>query len=143
MSTFLDLYLYETARREKKWTGGVEDIGDQRGLASDIIDKSDISEIVAEDHSTGVRQGLDRMIDVYLKQDLTALDSWMGDSASKDRIIIQRNKKMAFRMDSLSGVRSMVFAVGAAHLPGSQGLIHLLPERGFTVEPVFSSQKIK
>ena len=50
---------------------------------------------------------------------------------------------MALRMDSLSGVRSMVFAVGAAHLPGEAGLISLLRKRGFDVEPVFSSRKIK
>ena len=46
-------------------------------------------------------------------------------------------------MDSLSQLRSMVFAVGAAHLPGEKGLIYLLRKRGFEVEPVFASKKIK
>src|SRR4029078_517927 len=39
-------------------------------------------------------------------------------------------------------IRSMVFAVGAAHLPGEQGLIKLLLKRGYAVQPVFSSKKI-
>ena len=47
------------------------------------------------------------------------------------------------RMDSISKLRSMVFAIGAAHLPGNKGLITLLREKGYAVEPVFSTKKIK
>jgi hypothetical protein len=56
--------------------------------------------------------------------------------------LIKRNGKMAWRMDSLSHVRSIFFAVGAAHLPGDSGLINLLTRKGFLLEPVFSSKKI-
>src|SRR5687767_5658971 len=49
---------------------------------------------------------------------------------------------MARRMDSLSAIRTMFFAVGAAHLPGDSGVIKLLRSQGFLVEPVYSSQKI-
>ena len=49
---------------------------------------------------------------------------------------------MARRIDSLTDVRSMFVAIGAAHLPGDSGVIQLLRSRGFTVEPVFSSKKI-
>jgi hypothetical protein len=49
---------------------------------------------------------------------------------------------MAGRMDSLSAIRSMFFAIGAAHLPGDSGVIHLLRSRGFRVEPVFSAKQV-
>ena len=45
-------------------------------------------------------------------------------------------------MDSLMNIRTMFFAVGAAHLPGDSGVINLLKRRGYAVEPVFSTQKI-
>lgn len=36
MKTFLDTYLFDIARREGKWTGGVEDIKDQEGLLDEV-----------------------------------------------------------------------------------------------------------
>ena len=53
-----------------------------------------------------------------------------------------RNKKMARRIDSLAHIRSCFFAVGAAHLPGEDGVIRLLKANGYTVEPVFGNKKI-
>ena len=141
MQTFLDVYLFDIARRQDKWTGGVEDLDDQRGIINDVVDKSDIRDLVAEDHSSAEGASLQRLIAVYMQQDLNSIDTLFG--SNKDIILWKRNLKMSQRMDSLSAVRSMVFAVGAAHLPGEQGLISLLRKKGFTVEPVFSSRKIK
>ena len=45
-------------------------------------------------------------------------------------------------MDSLCAIRTMFFAIGAAHLAGDSGVVSLLRSRGFTVEPVYSSKKI-
>jgi len=145
ISTFLDMYLYGAARRERKWTGGVEDMEDQRGLAdaSESVDKSDIVNLVADDEAGTAGKELEKMIAVYVKQDLTAIDTIFSNTPDRETVLDKRNLKMARRMDSLSGVRSMVFAVGVAHLPGEQGLIKLLRSRGFDVEPVFSSHKIK
>lgn len=145
ISTFLDMYLYEAARRERKWTGGVEDLEDQRGLADalQVVDKSDIVNLVADGEAGAATNELEKMIAVYVKQDLAAIDTIFSNTPDRETVLDKRNQKMARRMDSLSGVRSMVFAVGVAHLPGEQGLIKLLRARGFDVEPVFSSHTIK
>src|SRR5450432_1850742 len=47
MTTFLDAYLYNIARRQGKWVGGVEDIADQTSLVSGGIDQSDIETLLA------------------------------------------------------------------------------------------------
>jgi uncharacterized protein YbaP (TraB family) len=147
MPTFLDTYLYDIARRQDKWTGGVEDADDQRGLLDDAVDESDIRFLLSEEgdsvHGSSASHSFSHLINVYANQDLSAIDSIETNADRRDIILTKRNIKMAGRMDSLSGVRSMVFAVGAAHLPGDSGLIHLLRKRGFDVEPVFSSRKIK
>ena len=143
METFLDVYLFDIARRQNKWTGGIEDMGDQKGMINDAVDQSDIRELLAADSSTNNSQ-LEQMISVYLRQDLDGIDSITRPGTDRiDPIMRRRNIKMAMRMDSLSGERSMVFAVGAAHLPGKEGLISLLRGKGFNVQPVFSDKKIR
>ncbi|MGN6603589.1 MAG: TraB/GumN family protein [Ginsengibacter sp.] len=147
MKTFLDIYLYDIARREGKWTGGVEDESDQEGI--DNVSESDIEYFA----TSGTQEKMDAQIDdmtnymiqAYIANDLNKIDSIsnLEDSSYNERMLFNRNIKMARRMDSLGRIRSMVFAVGAAHLPGEKGLISLLKERGFTVTPVFSSRKIK
>jgi hypothetical protein len=56
--------------------------------------------------------------------------------------MLRRNRKMAFRMDSLAHLRSTFFAVGAGHLPGDSGVISYLRRQGFTVDPVLSSSRV-
>lgn len=141
MKTFLDIYLYDIARRQGKWTGGIEDMDDQRGLIRDIVDKSDIEDVLADDSVTTSREA-ERMIAFYTSQDLEGIDSFSNQNRT-DPVMLRRNKKMSARIDSLSSIRSMVFAVGAAHLPGEQGLIELLRKKGFRVDPVFSDKHIQ
>ncbi|HEU5053293.1 MAG TPA: TraB/GumN family protein, partial [Hanamia sp.] len=45
MKTFLDIYLFDIARREGKWTGGVEDAADQENLEQ--VSESDIEEFAS------------------------------------------------------------------------------------------------
>ena len=148
MITFLDTYLFDIARRQGKWTGGVEDIDDHKNALDYLIDESDIQELAADIDNENDERGavtMEQMIKYYTDNNLNAIDSISGfqDSLFHDALLTSRNKKMAMRMDSLGRERSMVFAVGAAHLPGSDGVIALLKQKGFTVTPVFSSKKIK
>ncbi len=144
MKAFLDIFLFDIARRQNKWLGGLENIDDQRGLIDNVVDKSDIKDILEEGEG-GNSSVLERMIAIYERQDLNSIDSMYNhnNNGEGDPVLERRNRNMAARMDSLASVRSMVYAVGVAHLPGEQGLIRLLQKRGFTVEPVMSANKIK
>ena len=144
MQTFLDAYLMELADRQGKWVGGIEDFSDQSGLMSSAVDESDIRELALSD-GAGAKSEMEKMKTIYLNGDLDGLQGMINrmDSNSRDQLLIRRNRKMAFRMDSLAKVRSMVFAVGCAHLSGEEGLIRLLRTRGFNVDPVFSSKLVK
>lgn len=48
----------------------------------------------------------------------------------------ERNEKWIDRMAERMDQKSIFFAVGAGHLWGEKGLIHLLKEQGYMVEPV-------
>ncbi|AEV97594.1 hypothetical protein A4D02_30165 [Niastella koreensis] len=147
MPTFLDAYLYNIARRQGKWVGGVEDLSDQAGLLDQLVDKSDIDNLLAGDttyiHASSNKM-MERMVNLYSNQDLNGIEAISEDQSPgyKDLLLIKRNVKMARRIDSLSALRTMFIAVGAAHLPGDSGVIQLLQKRGFNVEPVFSTKKI-
>lgn len=145
MPTFMDAYLYNIARKQGKWLGGIEDISDQASLGDELVDESDIECLLA-DQGTGVegRSMLDEMMQSYIREDLDAIEKMAseGFADKKDLILLKRNVKMASRMDSLSALRSMFFAVGAAHLPGDSGVIDLLLKKGFKVEPVYSKSRL-
>ncbi len=148
MPTFVDAYLYSLALRQGKWVGGIEDLADQAGLMEDLVDKSDIDYLLMADsagRSNEINRGMEKMVALYTSGDLDGIDAYMNGAQNakfKDRVLIQRNIKMARRIDSLVNLRTMFVAIGAAHLPGDTGVIDLLRKRGFTVSPVFSSQKI-
>jgi uncharacterized protein len=63
-------------------------------------------------------------------------------TATFDRALIQdRNHVMAHRMDSLLTQRRCFFAIGAAHLPGHEGVLALLRQLGYRVEAVLPKQE--
>ncbi len=140
MPTFLDAWLFGQARNLGKWVGGIEDFEDQQEITEDIEGK--IQTALFDDNY--YRGSLDWFIKVYTEQRLDTIDTYMyrESNGKKDFLLVKRNLKMARRMDSLSTLRSTLFAVGAAHLPGDSGVITLLRKRGFTVTPVISSRKI-
>jgi uncharacterized protein YbaP (TraB family) len=143
MSAIMDLYLFSIARKQGKYTCGIEDLNDQFEIV-DEVGKFNIDDFIKSDTIRRMNY-LEQMKKVYIDKDLTALNKMVnGDlhNAYKDLLMIKRNKKMAARMDSLVHIRSSFFAVGAAHLPGDSGVITLLQRNGFTVEPVLSSTSI-
>jgi len=143
MSTFLDAHLFGLAKKKGKWIGGIEDIQDQieHIMTDEKIENKIQIALYDEEY---YRKNFDWLINVYTNGWLDSLDAvlYRAESGEKDYIMIKRNLKMARRMDSLSAIRSMFFAVGAAHLPGDSGVISLLRAKGFRVTPVVSSKKI-
>jgi len=145
MKSVVDLYLYDIAHKQGKWVGGIEDVSDQFAIKDELGKDINIADYLDDDNEEKKKSYLERMISIYADQDLEQLDLLVSGSQSKksnDLLLVNRNIKMAYRMDSLAHVRSSFFAVGAAHLKGETGLITLLQAKGFSITPVFSSKKI-
>lgn len=143
MPTIVDGYLYGLALRHRKWTGGIEDVQDQLPLLDELGGELTPEQVFMPEAE--LRRSLEEMIGVYVSQDLVKLARLSGADlgSMRDAVLLRRNVKMARRMDSLSALRSTLFAVGAAHLPGDSGVIALLRARGFRVDPVFSSRTLE
>ena len=82
------------------------------------------------------------LVDAYMSQDLDKIQTVMTDATmggseeAMEALIYNRNRLWAAKLVEMMPERACLVCVGAGHLPGDQGLLQLLRERGFTVEPV-------
>lgn len=142
MDAAVDLYLYNIAKKSGKWVGGIEDLEDQLNIIEEMGSGFDANDLFGS-MGTG-KSEMEKLIRIYLAQDLNKIEETtetMG-AGVRDTVLLRRNHKMARRIDSLMHIRNHFFAIGAAHLPGSEGVLQLMKERGFTIEPVISKKTI-
>ena len=85
----------------------------------------------------------DKLCAAYHAHDLAAIEKIFVDDEDEElqeqmeRLAYKRNRQWMDKITMTLPVQSVLVAVGAAHLVGEQGLIKLLRDRGYTVEPVF------
>ncbi len=141
MDAPVDTYLYNIARRQGKWVGGIEDVLDPRKLLHELGSQFSADALL---YKADGKTDLERMTGIYKDQDLNKINAWITglDPSYRDALLNRRNRKMAHRIDSMAAIRSNFFAVGAAHLPGTKGLLALLRAKGYTLTPIISSRKI-
>ena len=85
------------------------------------------------------------MTEAYMAQNLDgladALEMKLNNSCDSkpeevDALIYDRNIDWATRMPAIMKAAPTLFVVGGGHLPGEQGVLHLLQAQGYTVEAV-------
>ena len=82
------------------------------------------------------------LVKAYKSQDLAKIhsiitDSEFVDAGTMDALrIVDRNRNWIEKLVKMIPEHACLIYVGAAHLPGDQGLIQLLRDRGYTVEPM-------
>ncbi|RYY64143.1 MAG: TraB/GumN family protein, partial [Chitinophagaceae bacterium] len=140
MPEAMDVYLYTIARSKQKVVTGIEDLKDQFDPAEEMKTALDVERLLKHNrHEIGYYEDLVR---VYVAQDLNRVEKMTTSDTAGIEELVRRNRKMARRLDSLMALRPTFFTMGAAHLPGSDGVISLLRARGFTVEPVLGGRKV-
>lgn len=145
----LDWTLARIAADAGKLTLWIESPRQQIGFFKDMP-KSDLVGIMAEVarlDECPPDDAADPALDLYRARDidglLALLDDWQEEVSDPrlwrrfmDMLLAQRNHGMADRIEALAQASSVFVAVGAGHLPGEEGLIALLRDRGWTVVPV-------
>jgi hypothetical protein len=137
----LDRYLQESAQAQQKPVLGLETMEEQLSVL-DALSYADQSALLMQTMRdfTGDTLALERMMQLYLNNDLAAMMEFEKDfsipDSLADALITKRNVNMARRIDSLIRHRSVFIAVGAGHLGKEYGLVSLLRERGYSVIPV-------
>lgn len=137
-----ELELQKIAKQAKKPTGGLETIDYQLSVLDSIPYEEQAKMLV-----DAIKQGsdesdyLDKMIQVYISQNLNEMVSMFEDEESEiqgfeDVLLVNRNKNWIPVIKDEMSKQPSFFAVGAGHLGGQDGVIHLLRLEGLNVTPV-------
>lgn len=144
----LDQALQLEAQRLGKPVHGLESVSEQIEVFSGIPEDEQIALLdqVLRDHPK-IEQWFERIKQAYLAQDVADIYALMTEQAAgadpellegfEDRLILARNETMAERMAGLLDAGNAFVAVGALHLPGERGILHLLELDGRRVERVY------
>ncbi len=145
--TFLDLYIFQTGKKLGKRSTGVEDYYETEKLVleayADMAKEKKKKILDYDDESIkGINE---KMQEAYRHGDLDMLDSLsiLNDAspAFREKFLYKRNEIQAASMDSIMKKSALFVGVGAAHLPGSRGVIELLRKKGYTLRPVKMSNR--
>ena len=141
--TWLDMYIYQSAKKLKKETLGLETFE----FSTKMLNKA----YAENDEDEGPKLDYKEMMEIqnqiepaYRNGDLDLLDSLTMLSSSKGFIkylLVERNKKFVIGMDSIMQKKSLFTAVGAAHLAGENGCIEMLREMGYTLKPIHQGSR--
>ncbi len=138
-----EMLLAEEAKKRSLPTGGLETPAYQFGLFDSIPYQNQADELLKAIKDT-TNEGSDmtaKMLEAFQKQDLDALEKLTiseegGMAGYLDLLIYQRNRNWVKRFAEIAPQKSGLFAVGAGHLPGENGVLKLLEKAGYTVKPV-------
>lgn len=146
----LDLYFFKLAKEQGKSIYGLETTEEQIAAFNSIDYEKQAQDLVEAVKGAMDGTGNDEMqqlMDLYMTGDLDGMLEMTNeqyaveDSSFTHAFLIERNYRMAERSIPIISQGSTFIAIGAAHLPGSEGVIELLRAMGYTVESLSVSNE--
>lgn len=137
MDVSVDEYFYKKAKEHDKQVIGIETIDEQLEVLENIP-----TEFVVEffKNIEQAEEDFEQIIILYRSAELGKLLKLMQKDKAmvmlQEDLLVNRNIKMTARISKLIHEQSTFIAVGAGHLPGKKGIISLLTEAGYNLEPV-------
>ena len=137
----IDSYLQTRAKKYGKSVGGLETVEFQM----DMLFNEDL-ETQADDLVDLVKNGdkamkaTGKLAQIYMTQDMKKINRFMHKSSDKEEIkklLDDRNMNWIVQMKVIMPETPTMFVVGAGHLPGKNGVLKLLENEGYTVEPIY------
>jgi len=136
----LDLHLRRKAEERELPILAFETFAEQMALVDSMGLQTQATLLMQAVRDTSWSLELERMVGLYLAEDLEALAALEADSlAPKDfqRLFVdERNRRMAQRFAEMAAERPVFAAVGAGHLGGDEGILALLRKAGWRLVPI-------
>ncbi len=144
----LDMQLYQQAVAAGKTVDGLESAEEQMQVFDGMSEKLQ-TEMLQDtlDNLVNIQAQYQTLLEAWLQRDLGKLmrlnqqylkqsSADVADSFNR-RVIVDRNHRMAERIESRLKKGNHFIAVGALHLPGEEGLLNLLSQRGYRLSRVY------
>ena len=141
--TSIDEFLWARAKRGKLERRGLETFAEQIGIMDSMPPAFVLDQIKSMD---AMKSDLQQLLNAYVREDLTALDSVATSDPTFPRQTMQmlndeRNERMVERMIPMIESGGAFIAIGALHLTGRSSIIDLLRGRGYAVTPVLGGTR--
>ena len=141
-SNGMELVIMDESNKRNLTVKGLETMAYQAGLFDSIPYKIQAEELVKAIDSVHSNSGLvDSLLQTYRSQNLDAIGKLTnGDEGIEgkylDLLLYNRNRNWVEKFDTIAIKGSTLFAVGAGHLPGENGVLQLLERKGYTLRPI-------
>lgn len=142
-----DSYFQKEAVRQGKGVGGLETMAFQVKtlLLGTPLERQKELLMCLVDNAAFMDEMNEGIVRAFFAQDIDAMEKAMDmklnnscDNRPEEEasLIDNRNADWITKMPALMAGKPTLFAVGAGHLPGERGVLHLLRKAGYTVEGV-------
>lgn len=150
-NTYLDLFIYQYAKKNNKDVLNLEDYKETNILQIKAMmpDEDEDSEEKKKkrkkqkSYSSAWNKDLsvgEAMEEAYRDGNIEIIDSITRITAQSDNylhyFLHERNRIMTVGIDSLAKQKSIFIGIGAAHLPGKKGVVQMLKDLGYSMRPV-------
>lgn len=146
-NTYLDMYIYQVGKKMGKRVAGVEKYDESMKLMMEAYrDAAKEKNHKQKSFDNDDTYSADRLQEAYRTGNLDLLDSINRVNSFSDafdeKFLYSRNLLQANSIDSILKTKSSLFVgVGAAHLPGTRGVIEILRRRGYKLRPILMGEK--
>lgn len=135
-----ELELLKEAKFLGMETGGIETAKEQLEIADKVFDGKEI--LIQLTGAVDYKEIFPKVVDAYKKERLSVLSDLVngGNFMSKkafDILVTKRNREWSNKIPRIISTRPSFIAIGAGHLPGENGLINLLRQKGYRINPVY------
>jgi len=136
-----EMEFVKLAQQQEKELIGLESIEFQVGLFDDLDYQLQLDALVEsiKDNSE-TEEMLNAMMEAYFSKDIVKIGEIMDEHEEaegfNEKLLDERNENWIPKIEKNSKSESVFYAVGAGHLPGENGVIAMLRDKGYTVKPI-------
>jgi len=140
----IENYFYQKAKDAGKPTGGLETVKDQLEVFDTLpfkVQEAMLKESLATTNSKKRQKAFLHLVKSWHQGNLEGLEELVETMKTfplfYEKLLVQRNNNWVPQIEKfLTEEKNVLVIVGAAHLPGDDGLLHLLKEKGYELERV-------